>query len=869
MSYPTGSDTLKTFTGTLDLQDGNGPRYGKYEERVDAYGSSYWHYVGDTRAPSSGGTTVHVAPADTTGAWSVVFDANGNGFRVNKITGDVVPMDIDKTPGASSGPSRNPYAGESALNYTGNPDYSSRVVYIGGRWTVDGKPTTMEGALLPDSGGGSDAYDISYGGKFYKMGPDGKPQLVIDLSTPPSGGGSPSGSSGNSLAIAAMNNAADMAEIGARAAADQANIAARAEADAKELALRYGFESEQAREARAAAAAEAALDRKLRVSLAKVDFEQWRTGMSLQAMERQLAAAKTLAEVIGQVDPNAYRAFLEAGGMNIANAIAGGGNAVSEAAMLPAARALQTAETPIKIPTFDEAFPDSASWMAGQASAVPVPGGNASPTGGTDGATTPPAVPPPPPATQATAPNRIEEGEAGGRLNIPWSPLVQPGGDGSIGYDPRQAAGAQLTQLWGAPNYASNEAAIAADPIIQQSLAAQPPKTLLPGQSIPIDNGVGGGPIDLMRQGTVPMLASGGMTRAPMMLVGERGPELVANPTRQPLGVIPHQQTDRMMDQGLRVPGYEDGTAENEMIWDNGWVKAPTTRPPPSPVATQPATTVTAVPPVQQQTQAVPPPAPSPVAAPVAASPTQPAATAPSAPVVPQPTFANTSPVPLPPATGGLTAPDPRLAPPPVWSPDTTPKPGDPGYDEWAARRPTPRPVEGLDPSTGYPYGYTPTPKPPGTVGYTGTPYGTPASTVTPGTFVSPFDGKTYIDGTKTFASSAVPPPGITTAAVPAPSPLTASQPAGIPAGTVLPGNAITGEDRSYLDRIREIRETSPISRDWNPYDVGYQWMDPTWRSVNEQAFQTKFGVPVQSLLAEASRFGIPSMNRRGVVMSR
>lgn len=60
----------------------------------------------------------------------------------------------------------------------------------------------------------------------------------------------------------------------------------------------------------------------------------------------RLAAARQLSDVISDTDPAAFAAFLEGGGGNIANSLAGGGTALSNNAMLAAARTLAAAEAP-------------------------------------------------------------------------------------------------------------------------------------------------------------------------------------------------------------------------------------------------------------------------------------------------------------------------------------------------------------------------------------------------------------------------------------------------------------------------------------------------------------------------------------------
>ena len=52
----------------------------------------------------------------------------------------------------------------------------------------------------------------------------------------------------------------------------------------------------------------------------------------------------------------------------------------------------------------------------------------------------------------------------------------------------------------------------------------------------------------------------GGTTQEPMMLVGEKGPEMVMNPRLSPIGVVDAKKTKKMLKGGAEVPGYALGT---------------------------------------------------------------------------------------------------------------------------------------------------------------------------------------------------------------------------------------------------------------------------------------------------------------------
>ena len=78
-----------------------------------------------------------------------------------------------------------------------------------------------------------------------------------------------------------------------------------------------------------------------------------------QFAQDKLAAAQAFASQVRATDPAALEAFYAAGGGNIANALAGGGNAISDNAVLPAARSLRASRemvTPTRFGGFDQPY---------------------------------------------------------------------------------------------------------------------------------------------------------------------------------------------------------------------------------------------------------------------------------------------------------------------------------------------------------------------------------------------------------------------------------------------------------------------------------------------------------------------------------
>lgn len=115
------------------------------------------------------------------------------------------------------------------------------------------------------------------------------------------------------------------------------------------------------------------------------------------------------------------------------------------------------------------------------------------------------------------------------------------------------------------PNYYTGVPTSPAAPVMPPPGAPAPsptginPQTGLPYTTNPV---VAPKPTGINPQTGLSYMARGGVTRAPMFLGNERGREMFINRTGAPIEVVPHGQTERMMDRGglSRMPGYQEGT---------------------------------------------------------------------------------------------------------------------------------------------------------------------------------------------------------------------------------------------------------------------------------------------------------------------
>jgi len=320
-----------------------------------------------------------------------------------------------------------------------------------------------------------------------------------------------------------------------------------------------------------------------------------------------LDAATALAKVISSTDPLAAEAFWLGGGRNLHNAIAGGGSALSDAALSPAAWIL--------------------SQMQGGAGGVPggvpgtAPGGGAPPPG----AATPPGgtvvngeiVPPPRTRTPAwlQEPGMTQEEQMAQQraVAVAQSPAPeQPGMMTPLGWAENPVV----------PTFPLGPSAQypVASPTVGTAATAPPlPPTVLPY----VTRAAEGGPVN------DPMMMVGD-ARGPNPRAGGARPELVVNPTRAPLDIIPSEAASHMvvnpdtgqpMPPGMMIqPGqraairrYADGTtAELQRLGIDPSYYLSTVAPEPAPAFyTRPRRTPTAAP-----TSAAPAPAASPAPVP-------------------------------------------------------------------------------------------------------------------------------------------------------------------------------------------------------------------------------------------------------------
>ena len=106
------------------------------------------------------------------------------------------------------------------------------------------------------------------------------------------------------------------------------------------------FRGRQADIDRAARAGEFAATHGLNERIEDRQATESRFDMQRMLRDQQLAGAGQLSSLIGQTDPGAIEAFLAGGGGVISNALASGRDALSDNALLPAARTLRAIEQP-------------------------------------------------------------------------------------------------------------------------------------------------------------------------------------------------------------------------------------------------------------------------------------------------------------------------------------------------------------------------------------------------------------------------------------------------------------------------------------------------------------------------------------------
>ena len=288
--WPTGNEsTAETFGPSFIDTDGSiTGRLGT------AYQNGSRGTIRILLSPFQDRTSVTVNPADTTGAWSIQYDANGNGFKINKITGEVIPLDFDKTPSGVTNPAdRNGDGLDDTTNMALGvyADKNSPSGFSYGRGTPvwpNGAPLTASEIAAADNGPAGNIQTWSSGGNVYRLGPDGKPVIFIQGSS--SSGGSLNSSSSRPLSAGeqatldkvrtANNIMQQQAAADSQAALERERVKAQMERD-KYLAE---LSAQAAADARAFSASESAAERAQRAA----QFEQT-YGLSVQQFEAQRA----------------------------------------------------------------------------------------------------------------------------------------------------------------------------------------------------------------------------------------------------------------------------------------------------------------------------------------------------------------------------------------------------------------------------------------------------------------------------------------------------------------------------------------------------------------------------------------------------
>ena len=567
-----------------------------------------------------------------------------SGYYYPSASGELIPVLPNGAP--YSGPDLTPGAATARPpTWTGYGPQGQGTYYLDG---PNGTPGTFVGATQGPAGTSRTTW-TGYGpqgqGTYYLDGPNGAPGTFIGRTTNPttttSGGGGSSGGGGGG------GSSAPVRDWAGEQAAQNEFEAAQAEANRQ-------FQWEMA-------AAKTEADR----AIAEMNFAVQLRRLGLDEKQFGVDAAETFGRLASSTDPLAFASFLHAGGGNIMNSLSAGNDALSPAALLPAARALQAMRGLGSGGGFGAGggfgsgsggFPAYHSPTAGGGGGIP------SPAPAAPSPATPPVVGELSPYDQAMARFGLRPGEDPNvPRNVPsWMP---PQG-------PVEVAGPTFEQLNGGPmtftadmartfntqmpGYTTQMPAIGSlwDPngggwTAQPGTTTPPPP---PQEPVPGVWGTGtttssasGGPdpstmtaapsggatlvngqwVQNPLTTRIPMLAHGtmrglGYVNHGMMGVGDAPgpnptangarPEIIVNPTNAPIGVIPTPQARRMM-RGLSAPRFAEGT------WYDPYKDV-------SPVTTvpvQPATSTTVTSPAPStpvpSTAANPAPAPAPAPA--------------------------------------------------------------------------------------------------------------------------------------------------------------------------------------------------------------------------------------------------------------
>ena len=434
---PGGTPTASGGIFSSDYKTMYGPQgYGTYLVNYDVFGNVVGSptFQGGSQPSGGGGSTnINISnPSASPAAWITITEADGSKWSYNEITGQKIqitapsnvsnPADknndgLDDTTNWALGVYKDPNS------WTGYSYGAGIAVWPNG--AAAGEDPNPDPAPAPKQAGTWTGYGPKGQGTYYLDGPGGTPGTYIGATVAPPKATTPTYSSGGGGSSGGGSYTPPRDYAGEQAAA----LAAQAQRDAAQNA----FEAEQAEANRKfqweLAAAKTEADR----AIAEMNYAVQLRRLGLDEKQFGVDAAETFGRLSSSTDPLAFAAFLHAGGGNIMNALGTGADALSPAALLPAARALQAMRGLGSGGTTGGGF--SSGGVGG------FPSYRTPTTGGGDGTPTPtPAEPPPatppvvaPPVEAPNAPQNVTN----------WS-LMPPQG-------PVQVAGPTFEQLNGGP----------------------------------------------------------------------------------------------------------------------------------------------------------------------------------------------------------------------------------------------------------------------------------------------------------------------------------------------------------------------------------------------------------------------------------
>ena len=355
----TGTTTTQTPTNWWDTTTttkpgtwtGYGPQ-GQGTYYLDGPNGSPGTYIGPTTKGGNsdgGSTSYNTYMTGQLGAnrYTTYTDSSGNLWQIDNLDGS--QSIIQKAPSNANPADRNNDGLDDSTNmalgvYADNtsssgyyyPSASGQLIPVlpnGAPYTGPDLYPDPPPAAAPRPGTWT-GYGPKGQGTYYLDGPNGTPGTFIGTTQAPpkatttgggftSGGSSGGGGSSGPTRDYAGEQAAALAAQAQRDAENNAFEAAQAE-------LNRTFQMELANANNAADQAIAEMNYAL--GLKRLGLDEKRFGVD---------AAETFGRLASSTDPLAFAAFLHAGGGNIMNALSTGADALSPAALLPAARALQ------------------------------------------------------------------------------------------------------------------------------------------------------------------------------------------------------------------------------------------------------------------------------------------------------------------------------------------------------------------------------------------------------------------------------------------------------------------------------------------------------------------------------------------------